>query len=424
LIFIYKILSCIIAAIVAPALAVGGMLGNRRNFDRLGFYTKHKSPHTDSAIWIHSSSVGEFNLAKLLLNSLSSHLPGARLISSVFTSRGMYVAEKQLSEDIELRYLPVDCVLAIERALNRANPALFISIETELWPNLMLKLHERDIPVAIVNGRLSQRNFARYRSARSLFSPLLSKTALVHTQTAEDAARFRQLGVQETRLLSGTNIKTAGMIENLKGFKRDIVLDELGISRETRILIFGSTRPGEEEIILEAFQNVRKEFPDVKAIVAPRHTVRTDEIEQLIREAGLVSARRSALPESTGTFDIIILDTLGELWKVYGIGACAFVGGSLVPIGGHNPLEPIALGVPTCFGPHMENCIDMARACLSRNLAVEVSDCISLTGFITDCLTGRIPFPDSEFMKTEIEREFDQIVSSLCELWRRSIASR
>jgi 3-deoxy-D-manno-octulosonic-acid transferase len=330
----------------------------------------------------------------------------------------MKVARDELPDGFEVYYLPMECTLAIRRAFRRINPGMIVLIETELWPNLVHHALERKTPIAIVNGRLSDKSFAKYRSLRSLFEPLLGAISYIHTQSEKDAQKFAALGASPSRIHSGGNIKVSGMISNLAGFNRQRVLKELHLRDDVRYVVFGSTRPGEEELALDAFDRVRIGHPDVKAILAPRHTVRVEEIEKIISSRGLKCLRRSAMADDCQDYDVMILDTMGELWKVYGIAECAFVGGSLVPIGGHNPLEPIALGVPTCFGSHMGNCIDLASKCIEHGMATTVHDGDELARFLDDCLNGKVLKPESVRFSSIFSSDLGEVTERLRSLWR------
>ncbi len=383
----------------------------------LGLYSGSSCRNHRESIWIHASSVGELKAAMLLLESLQDRISDVRFVVTVFTSRGMKVARNSLPGNIEIYYLPMECTLAIRRAFHRINPGMLVLIETELWPGLISHVLEHETPVAIVNGRLSDRNFAKYQSARAIFEPILSMISYIHTQSTNDARRFIRLGADRKRIHAGGNIKVAGMISSLTEFDKQKVLNESFLRKDTQYVVFGSTRAGEEKYVLEAFNKVRTDHPDVKAIIAPRHTVRAGEIENIISDHGLQSFRRSNMTNNSQDYDVLILDTMGELWKVYGIAECAFVGGSLVPIGGHNPLEPIALGVPTCFGPHMENCIDLAGKCSMYGFATTVHDSDELAQFIDDSLNGKVKIPETSRVLSVFSSDMEEITGRLISLW-------
>jgi len=422
--FIYNVFISLLSLVATPYIVLKSILSDRAYLNLLGIYAHSKDRGSNErSIWIHASSVGEVKAALIVLNKIRESDPAARIVLTVFTPRGMKIAREEIPHGTEIYYLPIDIPTTVSRAYRRFNPGLLLLTETELWPNLIEKAFEHDIPVMIVNGRLSERSFARYMSLRNIFSPLLDRIEYVHAQSPEDAERFRMLGVRDESLHHGENIKIAGMFSSLSKFDRAAVMSEFKFDATDRIIVCGSTRPGEEEIILNAFGGIRTDHKNVKLLFAPRHLDRVGEVEHLITQRGLTSIRRTRLDSSDShDFDVMILDTLGELWKLYGIGVAAFVGGSLVPVGGHNPLEPVALGVPTCFGPYMDNCRLLADRCLHENIAVEVSNADEFENFVNRCLKGLCRMPDSRELERMFSSDINDIVSEIIARWRSTNA--
>jgi 3-deoxy-D-manno-octulosonic-acid transferase len=353
----------------------------------------------------------------LLIERLVERKEDMRIVLTLFTSRGMKVAREDVPETVELFYLPLDVPLILRNAFRTFNPAVLVITETELWPNLLKASFERYVPVLIANGRLSDRGIRKYMALKSLFSPLVGEIEFIHTQSSIDAERFVQLGASKESVHSGGNIKSGGVLSNLRKFDRQSLIEELGLKDDVKIVVCGSTREGEEEIVLDAFRHAKQTHPDLKLMLAPRHTVRAGEVVRLIQEYGYVAVERSRF--SSGDipdWDVVILDTIGELWKMYGLGICAFVGGSLVPIGGHNPLEPIALGVPTCFGPYMENARELADMCLAHQLASKVHDSDDLADFIDKCMAGEISIPSAEDASALFGSDVDLIADKILTL--------
>ena len=420
--FLYNIFAYIISAVAIPIILWKTVTSDRNYLSFLGIYgSKLKSKHTDQALWVHASSVGEVKAAILLIEKIKKLQPDARMVLTVFTPRGMKVARNELSSDIELQYLPFDIPLIIRKAFHRFNPGLLILIETELWPNLMQQAAVHHVPMMIINGRLSDRNFARYLALRCLFYPLIRRMDYIHTQSEMDAERYLKLGARQESMQSGGNIKTAGILANLQKFDRESVLKELRIPKNVRIIVCGSTRQGEEKVILEAFKTSRQKQTDLKLLLAPRHTVRVEEVEKLVFQYGFSSIKRSEIDTVRAwESDVIILDTMGELWKMYGIGICAFVGGSLVPVGGHNPLESVALGVPTCFGPHMDNARELADKCVREELATVVHDAGDLADFINRCSGGKTQSLPVDRFASIFASDIDMVTDKIISLWEKS----
>jgi 3-deoxy-D-manno-octulosonic-acid transferase len=335
----------------------------------------------------------------------------------------MKVAKEELPTDIEIYYLPLDIPVIVRRAFRLFNPGILIITETELWPNLLRKAFNLRLPVVIVNGRLSDSGMKKYHALKTLFGPIVRQVDYIHTQSEINAQRYLKLGANEQAVFSGNNIKIAGMLSNLRRFDRQSLLEELKLPDDVRIVVCGSTREGEEQIILDAFKEVRSKHADLRLLLAPRHTVRVGEVEKTVSEYDYTSVKRSTMNSiAASNWDVMILDTMGELWKMYGIGVCAFVGGSLVPIGGHNPLEPIALGVPTCFGPHMENARQLADRCVSEKIASVVQDSNSLAEFIGQCINGRAKIPSLDKVVSMFASDIDTVTDRVLSLWKRKDA--
>ena len=211
--------------------------------------------------------------------------------------------------DDELFYLPLDIPLILRRAFRSLNPAVIVITETELWPNLLKQAFEKHIPVLIANGRLSDRGIRKYLALMSLFAPLISRVGFIHTQSSIDAERFIQLGARKESVHSGGNIKSGGVLSNLRKFDRQSLVEELGLKDDIRIVICGSTREGEEKIVLDAFRNLRSSHSDLRLMLAPRHTVRVGEVVRLIQEYGFVTVERSMLASSdVPDWDVVVLD--------------------------------------------------------------------------------------------------------------------
>lgn len=414
----------IAALIVVPVVLWKALFSDRQYLNFLGLFRRGShSLNSGRSIWIHASSVGEVKASMLLIEKIRECEPSARIVLTLFTPRGMKVAEEELSTDIECYYLPLDIPVIIRRAYRLFNPGILIITETELWPNLMRKAFYLRLPVVIVNGRLSDSGIKRYHALKTLFGPILRQVDYIHTQSEIDAQRYLKLGVKEQTVFSGNNIKIAGMLSNLQRFDRQTLLEELKLPTDVKIVVCGSTREGEEQIILDAFKEVRSKHPDLRLLLAPRHTVRVDEVEKTVSEYDYASVKRSTMNSiAASNWDVMILDTMGELWKMYGIGICAFVGGSLVPIGGHNPLEPIALGVPTCFGPHMENARQLADKCVSEKIASVVQDSNSLAEFIDRCIKGHAEIPSIDKVVSLFASDIDRVTDRVLSLWKREHA--
>lgn len=311
-------------------------------------------------VWIHAVSVGEAQAMQPFLKQLQAHHPAWRVVLTTITSTGQQIARTLLGSEHVVAYAPLDVPWAVRYFLDRVQPKLFLAVETELWPNTLRALRDRGIPAIIVNGRLSPRSFAGYRRARRFLQPLLSRVELFLMQTPADAERLRALGVPDARIRVAGNLKWDGIESDsvpagLKQLQRALGLDEAGL-----LLVAGSTHPGEEEPVLRVFQRVASDIPQLRCLVAPRHIERTAEVSHKIRRLGLEPVTYSDLTSSPlqqrlRSNQVVLVDTIGHLRHLYALATIAYVGGSLVPKGGHNPLEPAQFGKPILTGPHLTN---------------------------------------------------------------------
>lgn len=368
MLFVYNFLQIMLLLGAAPLLALL-ILGRRkyreRFWQRLGFGLQRRSEESKNlsdakCIWLHCLSVGEVTSALPLVRGLRLGMPAARIIVTVTTSSGMKVAGQQLSPFADLVLAaPFDLLPVIHRFIRVLRPDLFILVETDFWPNWLHALRRHRIPAMLVNGRVSRASFARYQRFRFLFRPLFSSFTLLAMQTESDAAQMRALGVEAKRLLILGNLKYAQAAGQDREPSIMISKNDLNLPADSELWVCGSTHPGEEELLLPAFAALMADQPRLFLLLAPRDPQRTPEIVRLARRHGLDTMRRSC-PRDRPT-RILLLDTLGELAACYPLARVAFIGGSLVPSGGHNPLEAARHGIPVLFGPHMEDFAEIAR---------------------------------------------------------------
>ncbi|MCC5902019.1 MAG: lipid IV(A) 3-deoxy-D-manno-octulosonic acid transferase [Halomonas sp.] len=320
-------------------------------------------------IWLHCASVGEVRAARPLIEGLLTHYPQHSLLLTTMTATGAHQAQVLIGEQTTADqarlahcFLPLDFPGASKRFIARVKPALALLFETELWPNLLHACHQQEIPVVVVNGRLSPRAFARYQRLRPLMASTLANITWLAAKSMEDAERFKELGCQAGSMSVVGSLKFEQPLP-------DKVLEEskhlLDLWGERPIWVAGSTREGEESLLLEAHSLLCKCFPDALLVLVPRHPQRFDEVANLCTSGGWVLSRRSQQQAVTPQTQVYLGDTLGELATLYAVGSVAYVGGSLVPLGGHNVLEPAALGKPVLCGPSLENFSDVAEPLLA-----------------------------------------------------------
>lgn len=326
---------------------------------------RHSTESSSRVIWIHAVSLGEVVAVAPLARDLRGRYPEARVIVSTVTETGREAVEQRLEGIAEHRYAPLDFPWVVNQVIDRLTPSLYVFVETELWPNLLRSLRRRNIPSILVNGRLSTRSYERQRlpGIRGFYRTMLKMISCCLMQSERDAARMIELGADPARVRCTGNIKFDQPVPEPRADGLGLSRDRLGLTVEDRLLVAGSTHPGEEEAIVSAYRSLHEEFPHLLLVLAPRHIERALQVEQMVRSKGLAVSRRSSgeTGQMSGTGPrVVILDTRGELALLYREALVAFVGGTLAPIGGHNLLEPAVWGKPVFFGPHTDHCAEVA----------------------------------------------------------------
>ena len=334
--------------------------------ERLGFVD---SEHGASTVWVHAVSVGEVKAVDSLLGGLRGQFPGNRIVVSTTTATGRGLALERSDPD-RVIYFPLDFPSAVRRCLDRIQPNLVVVAETEIWPNFMRECDRRKIPVFMVNGRISDQSYKQYRLARRWLRRVLRKYRVLGMQSEMDANRICSIGAPKDKVVVFGNLKY-----DLKGSVRDLEsMFKATLSQMQPLIVAASTAGEEEPLVLEAYRQLQKTQPGLKLLIAPRLPERFAEVEQMLQSNGLIYVRRSALTARTEPPDILLLDTIGELTAAFEYATLVFMGGTLVPRGGHNVLEPALFSKPVIFGPHMENFRDIARTFLDARAAIQVAD--------------------------------------------------
>jgi 3-deoxy-D-manno-octulosonic-acid transferase len=365
-------------------------------------------------LWIHAVSVGEVIAATRLIERMQTLDPYSQVVISTTTRTGQKLAKERFDtirdsldastpHSTRVFYYPLDFGWIVRRYLKALKPRALVLVESELWPRMLVEAEKSGVPVIVVNGRISNRSLPRYRALRTLWTPLLHKLTLVLAQSEEDRLRFVDIGVP------GEKVRTAG---NLKYDVRAAV--ELPITCELRthlprpvkVIVAGSTLEGEERLLLDAFRELIPDIPQLTMILAPRHPERFRTVEKSITDTGFPLVRRSVWmqrPEPIATASVFLLDTVGELASVYSLASVAFVGGSLIPAGGHNPLEPAQFSVPIVMGPYTENFRGMVAALLDQD-AIRVTPPERLCPALQELLTS----PEAKSMGSRARRVFEE----------------
>jgi len=334
--------------------------------------------------WVHAVSVGEAIAAAPLVEGLHHAYPTLPLVVSTVTPTGARVVAERFGTFARHRYFPLDFPSAVRRTLAAIDPAFFICMETELWPNTLRALAERRVPTMIANGRLSDRSFRRYRLVRSALRNVLAGITVFGMRSDEDARRIIALGAPPERVIVTGNLKNDAPADPAGA--ADLWRRLLGLSPEQRVWIAGSTHRGEEEAVMTAHAAAVREHPRLTLVLAPRHPERVDEVIALVTSRGFRPVRRSALPGARTTNAVIVVDTVGELAQMYAVADVVFVGGSLVARGGHNILEPALRRKPVLTGPHTDNFREPAALLTTSGGAIVVHDATTLAVELTRLL--------------------------------------
>ncbi len=339
-------------------------------------------------IWVHALSVGETLSAAPLLAALKRRLPGEELVFSTATESGQRIARDRLGALVDFfLYLPHDFPWATAEIIHRINPTVFLQIETDIWPNLVFGLKRKNIPAFLVNARISPKSFRRMAFFRKIFSSLFRCYEAIFTQSTEDASRFLALGAREGRVHAAGNLKfDAVLAARVSEARLGELRRETGIEPNRKVWIAGSTHQGEEDMLLGVHDHLRRSYPDLLLILAPRQAGRAGEIAALCEARRLSHVMRSSRASAAGK-SVLLLDTLGELSSFYALAQLAFIGGSMVPFGGHNPLEPIVYGTPTLWGPHLFNFREMEETLLEFGCAARASSWEELQAVLKERLS-------------------------------------
>ncbi len=321
-------------------------------------------------LWIHAVSMGEVAAAGPLVLALRRSFPEFELVVTSTTPAGVQRARSLFGDVAQVRFAPYDLPGAVRRAVENLRPHLAVFLETEIWPNLYHELQRRGVPRVIVNARISDRSWPRYRRWRGLFGPALESTTVL-AQSSKDIERFEAMGASPGLMRIAGNLKFDVELAE-RTMRPDSVRAEQFASRVCWAA--GSTHRGEEPLLIAAHQKIRSVIPSALLLLAPRHAARFDEVAQLLERERITYQRRSERKALDPRIEVLLVDTLGELVDFYAMASAAFVGGSLVPLGGHNLLEPCALGVPVATGPSNENAADVFQVLLERGAVQCVRD--------------------------------------------------
>jgi 3-deoxy-D-manno-octulosonic-acid transferase len=329
---------------------------------------------TSGCLWFHAASVGEVQGVRPIIAKLHASAPALPIVLSVFTPAGKHIAQQIVPEAVRIFVLPLDLPWLMQRMIRCLRPCALIVQETELWPNLFRAAARQHVPVVLVNGRLSPRSYRRYQWIRPLMRRVLADVTLCLTQSEEGARRFQHLGMDARRLhvTGNTNIDRALLAATQSNPRHALASLVMG----RRLLVAGSTHEGEERVLLSVYRRLYGHYPDLLLVLAPRHLERVETVVRQVQAQACRAVRRSQCGHGqavdlTGA-TVMVLDTMGELATLYSLCTVAFIGGSLVPIGGHNMLEPAVFAKPLLFGPYMHHFPELAALLLQAGGAIQV----------------------------------------------------
>jgi 3-deoxy-D-manno-octulosonic-acid transferase len=343
----------------------------------------------EGRMWVHAVSVGEVFVALKFMEEIRGRKESQSFVLTVTTSTGHDVAMKNMDKRDVLLYFPVDFPFVVKKVLGLIKPSVLVLTEGELWPNLIRLARDRDIPVVIINGRVSDSSYKGYKTLSFFASRLLNRMNLFLVQTETDADRLIDLGAKKesVHVLGSAKYDVVSFDEDGEG-KAWSLLSACGIGRDDLVILGGSTWPGEERALLKAFDALKKEHPSLKLVLVPRHAERREEVESELREFGVTYLKRSAMDDAGDSpVDVLLVDTTGELKNLYSCASVIFIGKSLTEHGGQNFIEPAFFGKPIIVGPNLENFPVAAQDFLSREAIVQVDDEDELCGALKRILS-------------------------------------
>jgi 3-deoxy-D-manno-octulosonic-acid transferase len=346
--------------------------------ERLGGYAGGTVPqrHLGRLLWIHAVSVGEVGVAATLINALDQVRPGLDIVLSTTTPHGQKLARSRLAGRARCIYFPLDFIFSSHRALQSIRPDIIVCLETELWPNFLGQAQRLGIPTVLLNGRISERSFRRYRRLRPLLAPMLRGFAALAMISDTDARRIVAIGAMVEKVMVTGSIKGAGLLERTDQARVRDLRERLGLAPGQPVLVAGSIRGDELFWLPDAFAELARERADLVGVFAPRHLNRLGRLEEWFRRRHLGFQRYSELVDGgeARRASVILVDRMGALFDLYGVADLVFCGGSLVPLGGQNILEPAAWGKAVFYGPHMDNFLEASQILEDAGCGVRVRD--------------------------------------------------
>lgn len=379
--FAYRTFSNVLFIFFLPLYIIYSVVTGRfgqRTRQRLGSYPSSVTAAISGSprIWLHAVSVGEVGAAAAIIEALSASLPGSTIVLSTTTSAGQDFAREKLPANVIRIYAPFDFTPSIRAALAAIRPDILVLLETEIWPNWLAESRRRGVHTALVNGRISTRSIRRYLKIQPLMQAVLAQIEIFSMISAADARRIQSIGASGDQVIICGNAKYDRLLQQEDEQQRLKMAGRFNITGNEPVFVAGSTRGNEPQIILDVYEKIRRTFPSVLLIIAPRHIERSTEVAALARTKGFSCQLRTDLdkPDNMRTASVVILDTIGELQTVYSLATAVFCGGSLVPLGGQNILEAAVWEKPVLYGPSMEDFQDAKELLDKTGGGIQVAD--------------------------------------------------
>lgn len=426
MILLYNIFIFIVLLIGFPLILLMAALSEKRRKTVLHRLTLifHHNPSASNPIWIHALSVGEVLSAVPLVHAMTARVGRNRIVFSASTHTGFEIAEKLFRNHADtICYFPYDILFCVRRAIQRINPSLMVMVETDIWPNFLSAMNASGIPVMLVNARLSDRSYVGYRRFSFFTKQIFATFSKVCAQTEEDARRFADLGVSSENIFVTGNVKfdqpeIPPADQEIAALRRLLNPDD-----SRKIIVAGSTHDGEEMILAQSIFQLKQKFKNLLLIIAPRDPNRAEAVRIILQR----SSRLLSEIEQTGIsedIDAVVADRIGILRKLYALADIAFVGGSLVKYGGHNPIEPAAFAKPVLFGPDMSSFREISRLFLERGGAIEVQNAQSLYRTMLELLSDRKKAENIGCRAAEISSANKGAVEkTMCRVWGDNTSS-
>ena len=387
---LYRIATGLIGALAGPYGRACARKGDSLWQGRLGLIGDVKPVD----IWIHASSVGEVRVVANLVSLLLTRRPDLKIHVTTMTPAGQQTAQAVFGSSVTTTFFPWDFPAAIRRTLDTLSPRVIAIAETEIWPNLLTEVATRSLPMVLINGRMSGRAFGHYRLMKRTLGRLLATYDRFFFKTQEDAERYGSFGIDEGRMEVAGDMKFDAPLPDRSPSEIAAIRAELGVGEDDFLLVAGSTREGEEDVLLQIYQHLRKTHSNLRMVIAPRHVDRCTKIKQYFSTIGIPYA-----VYGVDIADVILVDRVGVLNRLYLAADLAFVGGTLVDVGGHNLLEPIWAGTPVVYGPSLRNVLEAAAYIEEGNYGVRVRDADQLTAAIAKTIGGELRYE----VKTEVD---------------------